>query len=156
MEKQNLSYLLSLFFYISVMILSGCKDKTQTPACMRGHFEKYNYNPELIKVLKIKSRTMIEIASGLTPFYLDYPPDKVKSIDYFNELGYLALSIVPKYQEDNRDTTNYWKNPMLEIFYPFSSRTFETNKPTGEVDSIFFYYNDKNLIIKEEIIYWYR
>lgn len=143
----NLIYLLFLLFFVSCSKNSVC-DK------MKEHFNEYNYSPDIIRNSKILSRTKIQISSGEKKIVLyakgkPVSPNRIRAIDHFNESGYLTLSIIPKYEMQKADTNGFSQLSPVEQF--FFQKEVESNVPTGQADTIYFYYDKSNRLVKEEI-----
>lgn len=141
--------------YLLVLLSFGSCKRDFPCSNMEEHFKEYYYSPEAIRKSKIISRTKIEISSGGTESRIitlyskgrAISPNKVRAIDYFNELGYLTLSVIPKYESQKADTVGFSKlNAMEKFLFP---KWVETNMPTGINDSIFFNYDTKNRLIKK-------
>ncbi|MGZ0017493.1 hypothetical protein [Yeosuana sp. AK3] len=120
---------------------------------MQKHFEEYNYNPEKIKESRILTRTKTEISSDKEPTFIYYKgkeisPHRVRAIDSFNEFGYLILSVVPKYEMREADTTGFGKLSSWEQL--LFRKEVESNLPDGWSEKTFFYYDNKNRIITKE------
>ena len=134
------------FYLLLLLSLNACS-KEFPCSTMEDHFMAYSYKPNAIKKSNIKSRNRIDFSKGEQDIYVispNIPSKKVDRIEYFNDDGYLILVVEPIYKMGKTDTTGYSNLPYLEqlVFV----QEVETNAPTGQVDSIIFSYNSKNII----------
>lgn len=145
---------ITIYGILFLLFLSACS-KDYPCSKMEEHFMEYNYRPEIIKKSKIKSRTKIDASRGGQEIIVVYakgkalPVNKVRAIDYFNEAGYLILSVAPKYKWQKADTTGFSKLTLLDQFC--APKEVETNEPSGQVDSTIFSYDNENRLIRKEL-----
>ena len=135
---------MSLFFF-------SCSENSQSQYLL-NYYKSQQYNPDVIKSLKVKSRIKTEIHTNpKTPIVLfadgkDLSPNKVRSIEYFNERGLCYLVVTPSFKMMQNDTTGYSKlSATDQLFFP---KEIESNEPTGFYDSTFNYFDENNYLTK--------
>lgn len=153
MSHISLKFSNYLKFIILLSILVSCKN-FKNDSLIQENLWSVDVSPEIVKKYNIKSQIKTKVRTDNTePFIAwsngtEISPNKILSIKYFNSNGLPSLEVIPTYEWRKNDTTGFSKLSYAEkLFFPDQ---VETNLPTGFYDSVFYYYNEKGLIIEEE------